>query len=216
MTPTRPDPRSRRRTPTSPSSRVERRTSSEITGLLTVLKGILACLRKTEAIFRPENAPGRPVPRRRRHDRDDDHSAPIDCRGGTPGLLWPPILPNGSSEARGSLRDAHEISGTCVRLAETRGSGLADLTRTLQRLGHPDQDSSVLEVDGSVRGHAERSTARPCAARQIEKRLCGDAGSGRAPQPAHGVCSPVRRSHVDAELTPCAAADTGARLQFVS
>ena len=74
------------------------------------------------------------------------------------------------------FRDAHEISGTCVRLAEARGVELADLTdeELSSASAHLTPEvRSVLTVDGSVRARAGRGGTAPVrVAEQIEE-ACG-------------------------------------------
>lgn len=74
------------------------------------------------------------------------------------------------------FRDAHEISGTCVRLAEARGVELADLTdeELSSASAHLTPEvRSILTVDGSVRARAGRGGTAPVrVAEQIEE-ACG-------------------------------------------
>ncbi len=76
----------------------------------------------------------------------------------------------------GPFRDAHEISGTCVRLAEARGVELADLTdeELSSASAHLTPEvRSILTVDGSVRARAGRGGTAPVrVAEQIEE-ACG-------------------------------------------
>lgn len=71
------------------------------------------------------------------------------------------------------FRDAHEISGTCVRLAEARGVELADLTdeELSSASAHLTPEvRSILTVDGSVRARAGRGGTAPVrVAEQIEE-----------------------------------------------
>ena len=74
------------------------------------------------------------------------------------------------------FRDAHEISGTCVRLAEARGVELADLTdeELSSASAHLTPEvRSIVTVDGSVRARAGRGGTAPVrVAEQIEE-ACG-------------------------------------------
>ena len=74
------------------------------------------------------------------------------------------------------FRDAHEIAGACVRLAEARGVELADLTDeelSIASAHLTPEVRSVLTVDGSVRARAGRGGTAPVrVAEQIEE-ACG-------------------------------------------
>ena len=75
------------------------------------------------------------------------------------------------------FRDAHEISGACVRLAEARGVELADLTdeELAQASSHLDpQVRSVLTVEGSVGARLGRGGTAPVrVAEQLDEARAG-------------------------------------------
>lgn len=75
------------------------------------------------------------------------------------------------------FRDAHEISGACVRLAEARGVELADLTdaELAQASSHLDPEvRSVLTVDGSVGARLGRGGTAPVrVAEQLDEARAG-------------------------------------------
>ena len=75
------------------------------------------------------------------------------------------------------FRDAHEISGVCVRLAEARGVELADLTdeELAQASSHLDpQVRSVLTVEGSVGARLGRGGTAPVrVAEQLDEARAG-------------------------------------------
>ena len=75
------------------------------------------------------------------------------------------------------FRDAHEISGACVRLAEARGVELADLTdaELAQASSHLDPEvRSVLTVDGSVSARLGRGGTAPVrVAEQLDEARAG-------------------------------------------
>ena len=75
------------------------------------------------------------------------------------------------------FRDAHEISGACVRLAEARGVELADLTDAELAQASPHLDPevhSVLTVDGSVRARLGRGGTAPVrVAEQLDEARAG-------------------------------------------
>ena len=75
------------------------------------------------------------------------------------------------------FRDAHEISGACVRLAEARGVELADLTdeEFAQASSHLDpQVRSVLTVEGSVGARLGRGGTAPVrVAEQLDEARAG-------------------------------------------
>ena len=75
------------------------------------------------------------------------------------------------------FRDAHEISGACVRLAEARGVELADLTdeELVQASSHLDpQVRSVLTVEGSVGARLGRGGTAPVrVAEQLDEARAG-------------------------------------------
>ena len=75
------------------------------------------------------------------------------------------------------FRDAHEISGACVRLAEARGVELADLTdeELAQASSHLDpQVRSVLTVEGSVGARLGRGGTAPVrVAEQVDEARAG-------------------------------------------
>jgi argininosuccinate lyase len=75
------------------------------------------------------------------------------------------------------FRDAHEISGACVRLAEARGVELADLTdaELAQASSHLDPEvRSVLTVEGSVGARLGRGGTAPVrVAEQLDEARAG-------------------------------------------
>ena len=75
------------------------------------------------------------------------------------------------------FRDAHEISGACVRLAEARGVELADLTdaELAQASSHLNPEvRSVLTVDGSVSARLGRGGTAPVrVAEQLDEARAG-------------------------------------------
>jgi len=89
------------------------------------------------------------------------------------------------------FRDAHEASGQCVRIAESRGVGLIDLTDEELAGVHPQltpEVRTVLTVEGAVASRATRGgTASVRVAEQLG-RVVDASGAGRewAERPVRG------------------------------
>lgn len=71
------------------------------------------------------------------------------------------------------FREAHEASGSCVRMAEAREVSLKDLTDEELRSAHPSltpEVREVLTVEGSVASRDTKGgTARPRVMEQLER-----------------------------------------------
>ncbi len=89
------------------------------------------------------------------------------------------------------FRDAHEVAGRCVRLAESRGVELAGLQDAELTALHPGLDGvrRVLTVDGSIASRSARGGTAPraVAAQLVELRAAAEALRVGAQALAHGT-----------------------------